>query len=303
MGLLFAVRLTQAGQAVCLLDYRPDRAAQLDRDGISLVHDGETCPVTRVPVFAAPDDILHHHAADALLFCVKAYATDAAAAHARPLRDSDPVAVTVQNGIGNADVLAQTFGRDRVIVGTTSEGATLLSTGHVRHAGSGVTRLGSMDPGRLEEAERFCAVLSRAGFSAETTSDWRAAVWSKAIINAAINPVAALLQVPNGYLAECPAAREVVRGVAREGEEIARARGFDVPHNLSDEAIRVCQATSANRASMLQDIERGRHTELAYINDVLLREAARSQRRAPVMKTVTELARARERAALDAASS
>ncbi len=302
MGLLFAVRLAQAGRNVCLLDHRPERAAQLRRDGIRLIDDADEWPPTQIPVFESPKDFLTSHTTDTVLFSVKAYSTEAAVAHAEPLRASGPLVVTLQNGIGNAEVIARTFGQDRVLVGTTSEGATLLEPDKIRHAGRGVTRLGSLDPRRIADAENVVTLLCKAGFKARTTLDWRAALWAKAIVNAAINPIAALLQTPNGYLADSPAAREVVRTVAREGQQIARAQGIDVPHDLPDQAVSICRDTATNRASMLQDVERGRRTELPFINDILLQEAERNDQRAPVLKTVTELARARERAALSETS-
>ena len=298
MGLLFAFRLAKAGTAVCLLDHRADRAEALRRRGIRLSSPDEPIDMATVPVYVRADEIGNERDVDVVLFCVKAYATKSAATHADALRRADPVVVTLQNGIGNAETLADRFGEARVLVGATAEGATRVSDNEVRHAGRGSTWIGSVRPAGMDDARGFCALMTNAGFDARTTDDWRATIWAKAIINAAINPVAALVQAPNGRLAE--SASTVIAGVAREGQTVARGLGLNVPDDLPEAALRICRATSGNRASMLQDLDHGRRTELEFINDVLLREAERRGIDTPTMRTVTELARARECAALTA---
>ena len=198
LGILFAVRFSQTGRDVALLDHRPDRAERLNQLGIRLRINGED--VHRpVPVYAADDDVRGEY--DAALFCVKSYSTDRAAATASRWIGDATLVVTLQNGLDNAERLAERFGEDRALVGTTSEGATLVAEGVARHAGRGTTVVGALSPSRYADADRFVDVLRDADFDASRVADWRSALWTKATLNAAINPVTAILGVPNGTLA------------------------------------------------------------------------------------------------------
>jgi 2-dehydropantoate 2-reductase len=294
MGILFAHALHRAGRRTLLFDHRPERAAFLNRRGIRVRIQGRT-RTARVPV-VTPCEVAGAPGVSLVLFCVKAYATAAAAALVQALVGERALVATLQNGIGNAETLAEAFGAERVLVGTTSEGATLMAQGVVVHAGSGTTHVGSMTEARSTDALRLCEVLRGAGFRAEYVADWESAVWTKAVINASINPLTALLHVPNGRLAEWESTRSVVEVLAEEGRQIARARGIAVPDGVAQQAVEVCRATANNRSSMLQDVEQGRRTELEYLNGVLLREAERLGVPVPAMRVVTELARAREQA-------
>jgi 2-dehydropantoate 2-reductase len=227
------------------------------------------------------------------VFCVKAYSTDRAATDASRWIGEGTLVVTLQNGLDNAERLAERFGADRVLVGTTSEGATLIAEGDARHAGHGTTVVGAMSPSRNDDAHRFVELLRDAGFDASHASDWRSAVWTKAVLNAAINPVTAILGVTNGTLAELDPLRRLVMTLAQEGGSVARRGGVSVPDDLADRAVALCRKTASNRSSMLQDIERGGDTELENINGVLLREAARHHLEAQALRAITELARAR----------
>ncbi|MDA1191952.1 MAG: 2-dehydropantoate 2-reductase [Candidatus Poribacteria bacterium] len=239
---------------------------------------------------------------DAILFLTKSMSTRAAAERAKPFQSPQTVAVTLQNGIGNAEVLAEVFGAENVLVGTTREGATLLEEGVARYAGTGATRVGAMRPARIEDAHLFVKLLTDCGFEAEYADDWESAVWLKAILNAAINPLTALLGVANGKLAEWDSAREVMLSLARECVAVAKARGINLPDSSDDSVdemvVDVCRRSATNRSSMLQDLDNGRRTELEFFNGVILREAERLRLDTPTLRTVTLLARAREQATL-----
>jgi 2-dehydropantoate 2-reductase len=203
-------------------------------------------------------------------------------------------------------------GAARVAVGVTFEGATLLGPGEVRHAGRGPTLVGACpengltpqpplptaDRGRQErgsEADRLAAfadLLCRAGFDARVVTDIEGVLWGKAIVNAAINPLTALWRVPNGELLANADRRALLVGLAKEATAVATARGITLPY--PDPVARVeevCRATAANRSSMLQDVERGRPTEIDSINGVIVAEGRRLGVPTPVNETVWRLVR------------
>jgi len=293
LGLLFASRLADAGVRTCLLDYRDDRAARLTRDGITLRFEGIE---RRLRVTATADGRADAvRGADVALICVKAHATESAA---RSLQWFPGPVATIQNGLDNVETLAEAFGDERVLPGSTSEAATLVATGSVHHTGRGTTIIGSMTSDAMSSAQALCDTLSLAGFDARVTHDWRSAVWSKALVNAAINPLTALLGVRNGVIADDIDAAAVARRISAECEAIAHASGIDSISDSENRVIDVCQATALNRSSMLQDLEAGRKTEIDSINGVLLREAERLLCDAVTLQTVTSLMRAKERAVL-----
>lgn len=291
VGILFSVRLHKSGRGVALLDYRPDRAHRLNRQGICLRREEEEIRC-RVPVYVAGEGALTNEYAVVLL-CVKSYSTEYAAENVSPYVGERTLVVTLQNGLDNVERLAGRFGEYRVLAGTTSEGATLLAEGVVRHAGRGKTVVGALSPERNPDAETFVEWLREAGFEASRVSDWRSALWTKAVLNAAINPVTAVLGVRNGVLAELEPLRRLVATLTQEAEEVARRCGVIIPDNLAEEALLLCHKTAQNRSSMLQDVERGGETELESINGVLLKEAMRHHIEVGALRAVTDMARAR----------
>lgn len=290
LGILFAVRFAEAGREVALLDHRRDRAERLNLQGVRLrINDQE---IRRSIPVRAPDDA-PERGFDLALFCVKSYSTESAADGASRWVGAETLVATLQNGLDNAERLAARFGADRILAGTTSEGATLVEEGIARHAGRGSTSVGAFSPRREADAEAFVDALRDAGFDASFSGDWRSTVWTKALLNAAINPVTAILGVPNGTLAELEPLRRLVAAIAAEGGSIARQCGVSVPDDVAERAVSLCRVTATNRSSMLQDIERGNETEIENINGFLLREADRYRLEASALRAVTELVRAR----------
>lgn len=231
---------------------------------------------------------------DLLIVLVKAYATADALSWAAGAIGPETVALTLQNGLGNAEALATVVGADRVLAGTTAQGATQVGPGLVRHAGSGPTAIAPWAPGGPAEREvgRVADWLSRAGIPTGVAGDGRVLLWSKLAVNAAINPLTALLGVPNGALLELDGARELMQRAAREAGQVACALGVRLPEDPVERALAVARATAANRSSMLQDLERGRPTEIEAINGAVVAHGHRLGVPTPVNESLTLLIRA-----------
>ncbi|MCK4978568.1 MAG: ketopantoate reductase family protein, partial [Anaerolineales bacterium] len=200
MASLFASRLSAAGVAVTMLGTWPAGLEALKQRGVTLVEaDGHqhTYPVqvTNDPVACAGTQLA--------LVMVKSWQTQRAANQLAVCLAPDGVALTLQNGLGNRETLAQALGSQRVALGVTTIGANLAGPGCVRLAGDGVITLGAHP--RLSP---LTDLLRRAGFIVENDPDPNALLWGKLIINAAINPLTALLDISNGELLKRPSARE-----------------------------------------------------------------------------------------------
>jgi len=201
---------------------------------------------------------------DLVFLTVKAYDTENAA---RQLEGTRFRAIcSLQNGVGNEEILARHF--ENVVGGVTTYGANLREPGHVVYAGEGTTILGDF---RGSGAEEFELVLREAGVNAEIVEDIERRIWEKACINAVINPITAVCRVRNGKIVEVPELWEVARRIARECREVMSRMGYDV--DVESVARDVAVRTAMNRSSMLQDIEKGRRTEIDFINGAFVRRA------------------------------
>ena len=196
--------------------------------------------------------------------------------------------VTLQNGPGNADVLAGKV--DRVVAGTTTHGVTFDAPGEIVHAGIGDTVVGPWKGVARADVQHLADALTAAGIETTVADDVRRELWAKAVVNAAINPLTAVLRVPNGALAANADLRALVDRLAREGATAAAAAGVAVdPEDIAAKAVEVASRTAKNRSSMLQDVERGHRTEVDAITGELIRVAASEGRRLPYNESLYTL--------------
>lgn len=264
LGSLVAVKLHEAGREVVLVDHRPERAARLTREGLLLrTLEGEARRV-QVPVRLAPEA----GPADLVVVTVKAPATAAAAQLLPRLLAPGGLILTLQNGLGNLERLAEVAGWERLLAGVSFLGATRPRDGEVIFAGAGPTFLGAPRGSRVshQELEAVAAEFRQAGLPCEVRSDIEAMLWEKLLVNVAVNPLTALLRVRNGVLPELPPAWEVALAAAREAKAVALAQGLELPVDPEVRLREVCAATAANLSSMLQDVLAGRETEISALN-------------------------------------
>ena len=229
---------------------------------------------------------------DVIVVAVKAYDTAEAARLLRPFVDS-ALFLSLQNGLGNEETLAASGAR--VLGGVTNQGITYVGPGRIHHAGAGDTYIGPFQGTRQADADEVVAAFQDSGLPSQSVRDIRAALWLKAIVNACINPVTALLRTPNGYVLETRATEQIVRDVVREGVEVAG--GYEValePDAVFEHVASVVRGTAENRSSMLQDLDRGRRTEIDAINGAIARLGQEIGRSAPANALLARLVVAAE---------
>lgn len=291
VGLLWASRLAGAGAEVCVFDYRPGRAARLQEQGVVLEDDGDR--QTHQLVVSASTGVLAE--TDLALVCVKACRTKAVAKVLAQHLAAKGRALTLQNGLGNVEALVEALGEARVLGGITSEGATLLGEGRVRHAGQGQTHVGPADGPVDDFTSQVVELFNRAGFAAKTAEGVQNLIWTKLVINVGINALTAILDVPNGRLLELPAAQDLMHRAVAEALAVGRALGIEFLHQDMQEAVRnVAAATAQNISSMLQDVRAGRPTEVDYINTAVEKKALELGMEAPVNASLAGLVKAME---------
>ena len=264
LGCLMAALFREAGADVSLVDYRPERVARLRLRGIQ-VHTLEGGHrVIKVPVGLAPEV----GPCDLTIVAVKAYQTETAAQALPGLMSQGGMALTLQNGLGNLESIARTVGPERLLAGVGLLGVTAQDEGRIIYAGRGVIYIGAPAGSQVSAIEVAAVVdfFRRAGLSCQPREDIEAVLWEKLVINVGINPLTALLRVPNGVLLELPEAWEVAVAAAVEAQAVAQAAGLSLSGDPAARLRQVCTATAANRSSMLQDILAGRPTEIEALN-------------------------------------
>lgn len=238
---------------------------------------------TRVPPGAHPNLVI---------VATKAYDTSAAMTRLKPFTDS-ALFLTLQNGLENAEVIARSA--RRVVVGTTAHGVTSLGPGEIRHAGVGDTTIGPWKGVGREDVVRVRDVLDEAGIPTRISEDIRSELWAKLVVNAAINPLAALADVPNGRLVHDADLARILDEIGREAASVAQAEGVRLDADATLRRTRlIARRTAANRASMLQDLDRHRRTEVEAITGAVVRAAARHGIDVPLNQVLYALVRARE---------
>lgn len=212
--------------------------------------------------------------------------------------------VSLQNGIGNAEAVAALVGVEHTLAGTIITGFELVSPGGVSiTVTAGPAHLGRLS-GRVDAAvEALVGLFNGSGLPAEASDRILSHVWGKALYNASLNALGAVLRVPYGELL-APDAWAVIEGVVAEAFEVMRAEGVRVEWKAPEEYLQYLRshqvpATAAHRSSMLQDIERGRRTEIDYLNGRIASLAEEHGVEAPVNLSLACLVRALERRGLD----
>ena len=294
MATLFAARLTDVAD-VAMIGSWAEAIEAIRQNGITI--DGDSC-CHNVHTAYDPDDA---PAADLAIVLTKAYKTPIAAQVAAKTIKSDGIALTLQNGLGNIEVLAEHVGADRSMQGVTMQGATLLGPGHIRTSGRGATHLGYVpielaaprDFGVGHRAYEISALLNSAGLKSQVTADIDGLVWGKVIINAAINPLTAILRVPNGALVESEETIGLMKAAALEAAAVATAQGITLPFPDPVERVKqVATMTATNHSSMLQDVLGKRPTEIDAINGKIVEQGQALGIPTPINALLTSLMRA-----------
>ena len=292
VGSLFAANLANLDDVeVWAYDLSREHVDAINAGGLRLSGAGEVVGQVRATTEAA-----ELPPCDFGIVATKAMHTEPAIA-ATAAAFADGAVASVQNGIGNEEVLAAHVGR--VIRGTTFPAGRILHPGHVQWDVKGDTTIGPFEPSpaAAEEIERLAEACTRAGLPTEAVADARGPQWRKVIFNAATNPVGALTGLTHGRVCEDPALRRLVSGLVDEGKAVACAQGIVLdadPEELIDHAARP-EVAYDHKASMLQDVEARRLTEIDYLNGGIVRFGGEHSVPTPLNDAILALVKGLER--------
>jgi len=223
---------------------------------------------------------------------VKSYSTEDAVKSIKNNIKPDSIVISLQNGLGNYDIISKHIPDERIIYGTTTIGAAKTDASTVKFGGTGSITIGGKNKKNLDITEKL---LNNSGFNVSVTSNPEKAVWEKAIINAGINPLGAILSVPNGEIIKNEYALDLQKKIITESVTTAETLGLDIKTEyMIDLTKKVCLNTSANRCSMLQDIANKKRTEIDSINGKIIEYGKRFNLETPVNETIYSLIKAME---------
>lgn len=285
MGSIFGARFHQAGHETVLVDVVQPLVDTINAEGVTVVR-GDDETVTRVPATTDPAAV---GPVDIVVFFTKCYHTSSAAESARPLVGPDTAVASLQNGWGNGDVLAAAYPPGQVVLGVTYNSGLLQGPGRVLHPAEQPTLVGSFADGG-DGAARLAEALESAGLAATVASPVRPEIWKKLILNAASLPASALTGMTAGALGTSQDMLDLVSETTREAVAVAQALGYDIDFDERIGTILgLVEKAGPTKASMLQDVEAGRRTEIDVINGAVVRAADEAGVPVPINRTLMQL--------------
>ncbi len=294
IGTLIAAKISNHGIRNLLVHARGEHGSVIALNGIklqgeeelSVSNDGMIISLDEVGLYQGLDGEV-----DYLLITSKANDVESMITKARNLLHEDSKVLCLSNGLGHVEKCIEYFGPQRVFSASISHGAWRPEPGIIEWAGKGVISIGKFADGPgFNEAEELIKLLSNCGLNPQWVEDGKSLVWSKVLLNIAINPIAALIGCKNGNLLQAELF-ELCSSVMVEGANVARQERVKLPTNedLISRLSQVIESTSNNYCSMLQDIKKGRETEVEFLNQAIVQRAERYGLSTPRNHLLSEL--------------
>ena len=287
VGSLFASFLKTKNNDTVLLDTDLDKINYISSNGIELIFPENSSKKRIFPEAVTDTGRIKNY--DYYLICVKSYSTEAAVKSIVSCAGENSVIVTFQNGMGNADIIRRFFPDTSSAAGTTSEGAAFINPATVIYA------LSMIDSRSNSKLMPLIDALNSCGLEAALTDSFRKDIWKKLIINAAVNPLTAVLKLENRYISESVYLRNITEMVVRETVKAAESDGifFDID-DITNTVYTVAEKTGRNRSSMLQDIENCRKTEIDFISGAAAEIAEKNGIASPVNRIMQNIVKVLE---------
>ncbi|HPC80532.1 MAG: 2-dehydropantoate 2-reductase [Candidatus Methanofastidiosa archaeon] len=258
IGSLFGGLLKKSGVDVLLIG-RKDHVKSIMKNGLSI--SGLEEFNVRVNASSNPLDA---KGSDVIVITTKAYDTKNVLEEILPILDEEVNVMSLQNGAGNLEEIARFLKKQKIIGAVTNMGAFLESPGIIKYMGKGTTTIGPLADENII-AKDLVKIFKNAGIDTKYTNNIEREIWTKVIINSAINPLASILNSENGILLEGNLL-EIVREVTEEGKMILKKNGIDIPEDIFEKTVTVIINTSRNINSTLSDLRKGNKTEIEFIS-------------------------------------
>lgn len=298
IGGLFGALLTDAGEDVTLVDIRDDLVETIQKDGIRIDTSSGESKHVRVKI---TNDIASAGISDLVIIAVKSYATRNATESALAVVGEDTYVLSVQNGAGNVETIAQALGDEsRIIGGIFLCVITPITLNHLSWVvGTGGLKMGPISGVMSPQVEKVADIFRKAGIEVTTSVNVQDLIWNKLLLNSCLC-LATVLKLTNDEFLAYPSTRKLVHLIADECIQVARAKGINLanPENPMKPLLDTFETFRASgqkpKCSMLQDMERGRKTEIDTINGSIVREGKKHGIPTPVNEVFVWLVKAME---------
>lgn len=290
MGCLYGGKISAIKEnQVFLLDIWEEHVAAINKTGLYMEEGDKELHYSELRASIDAEEIGH---ADLVIIFVKSTLTARAVQTNQAVFGPETVTLTLQNGLGNVELIAEQIGRGNIIAGTTAHGATMMGPGRMRHAGEGKTIIGELDGCLSPRLGKVKNMLELAGMETELSTNVVGLIWDKLLVNVGINALTGITGLLNGQLLEYPSLLDIMDAAVEEGEAVAKAKGVAVGEthpqvSTADHVRAVAKATARNHSSMLQDILVGKKTEIDMINGAIVREGEALGVPTPVNRVLT----------------
>ncbi len=295
LGGTFGVLLADAGFDVTMVEIDKRRVDAIKSNGLTLYMPDGSVKKINIKITDNPKDV---GIVDIVQISVKGPHTHSAATMAAPMIGDNTYVLSVQNGLGNLEVIANVVGKHKVIGGITAHSAMPLSMHEIKYAGGlGGLWMGRYDAQADPKIKEIGDMFTQAGFKTDIIEgNVEVPIWRKLLANVACNAVAALTGFTGNQLLGCEHTRELIIKLAEETANVAKAKGLEF-EELKFAGAFVLKALSGvkdNKISMLQDIEAKRKTEIETLNEAICKEGANHGVATPYNETITILIKAFE---------
>ncbi len=290
MGAVYGGNLARIGEDVAFFDIWQEHVAAINKGGLHVR--GLTGDFTVWP--QATNDVTKLPKADVVLVCVNSYSTSQAARTAHAILKDSGYCLTLQNGVGNIEVLSETLDASRVLAGLSFQSGDLQAPGFICHTNNGPTYIGELDRSHSARVAQLTELLKNAGMNPEPVDDIVATIWSKFVHNCGINALCAITGLRPGNIQEVPELFDFQRRIIEEAVSLVRAKNPTLRMNDPVAAIQEYCSHKFHRPSMLQHLDRKQRTEIDSLNGYVARESPRYGLHAPANEALTILIKGRE---------
>lgn len=298
LGSLFGGLLAAAGENVVLVNpRRKDHIAAINAEGLSLI-DGAGKRIIRCKATTDPEKA---GVVDLLILTTKAQHTEKAMKRSLPMIGKDTTAISLQNGIGCAELMGEIIGAERVVGGATMQGGNYLGPGKVAHVNNLPTEIGEFDGKNTERIERIAEIFNRGGIETVVSDDIRRVIWRKALYCVGGDAIGAICRFNVGELFDVAAVKEIINEAIEEAAKVALAEEIQInPRDITwaKDMLNKVFATrrSESPAGGIQtDIIRGKKTDVDFKNGAIVRLGRKNRIPTPVNKTLWAAVKGLER--------
>ena len=288
MGCLYGAKLSAvSSNEVYLLDVWKEHIDAIRSRGLIVEEQGADVVYRNVKAVSKAEEAGF---CDLAVIFVKSTLTARAVEGNKAVFGPGTTALTLQNGLGNIELISKAVSAGNVIAGTTAHGATMLGPGKMRHAGSGNTIIGGLDGKNNARVVLVAELLREAGLETDISDNVIGLVWDKLLVNVGINALTGITGLCNGELLDFPEIEMLLEEAVKEAAAVAEAKGIAlINKNPVAHTKEVCRATAKNKSSMLQDVTNRKPTEIQMINGAIVREGKMAGVPVPVNEVLTNL--------------